>query len=307
MKGFDEIRDCCPDLISGSHRLFWNQIIFISRGSGNIQVDARQYPVKPHSLFALAKGQVETLEFSKDARGFVILFSEEYLYKYPEDMGWIAHLSLLEHSDKTCAVELSDLEYAELLMLIRKMQSELASGNEFAQRDILVNAFRMFLLMAERAKRKHLRKNQSDESIHRIAFPAHSSEERQPKVNLQEDKDWQYIVAFRQELDKDFHASRSVWHYATKLNITQKKLNQITSKFLGKPAKKIIEERVLLEIKRLLLYTDNTVKEIGFSLGFTDPTNFNKFFKKYTMRTPVQFRTGAENQNCTIKQHVLTI
>jgi AraC family transcriptional regulator, transcriptional activator of pobA len=59
---------------------------------------------------------------------------------------------------------------------------------------------------------------------------------------------------------------------------------------LGKSPKVIISERVLLEIKRLLVHTNQSIKEIGFDLGFNEPTNFIKYFRQQTGQTPSEFR-----------------
>jgi len=105
--------------------------------------------------------------------------------------------------------------------------------------------------------------------------------------------DLHYLNQFKNKLEENFSCSRSVQYYAEQLNITSKKLNQITNDFWGRPTKQIIEERVLLETKRLLVHTDMTVKEIGTSLGFNDPTNFNKFFKRYIKSTPTEYRLSS--------------
>ncbi|MBU1097476.1 MAG: helix-turn-helix domain-containing protein [Bacteroidetes bacterium] len=89
---------------------------------------------------------------------------------------------------------------------------------------------------------------------------------------------------------KDIKYSRSVKYYATRLAISTKKLNYITKKYFGKTAKVYIEERIIENSKKLLSDTPNTVKQISYSMGFTDPTNFNKFFKKHTSITPLMFR-----------------
>jgi AraC family transcriptional activator of pobA len=52
----------------------------------------------------------------------------------------------------------------------------------------------------------------------------------------------------------------------------------------------VIQERVLLEAKRLLFYTEKTSKEIAYELGFEDANHFSKFFKKHTGQTPTDFK-----------------
>ena len=59
---------------------------------------------------------------------------------------------------------------------------------------------------------------------------------------------------------------------------------------LNKNAKDFVDERVILEIKRLLIHTHLSVKEIAEATGFDEPTNLIKFFKRYTGQTPLSFR-----------------
>ncbi len=59
---------------------------------------------------------------------------------------------------------------------------------------------------------------------------------------------------------------------------------------LNKTAKEYIEENNYFWVKELLIKTSDSVKQISYSMGFTEPTNFNKFFKKFTATTPLQFR-----------------
>lgn len=91
-------------------------------------------------------------------------------------------------------------------------------------------------------------------------------------------------------LSKKNEFSRSVKFYAELLAISSKKLNNITKYYCGKTAKEFIEARIISDSKKLLLETPDTVKHISYTMGFTEPTNFNKFFKKLTNTTPMQFR-----------------
>nr|WP_246164293.1 helix-turn-helix domain-containing protein [Xanthovirga aplysinae] len=72
--------------------------------------------------------------------------------------------------------------------------------------------------------------------------------------------------------------------------ITTKRLNKATSSVLGKSPKEIVGNRIILEAKRLLAYTNESIKEIGFHLGFEEPTNFIKYFRKHCNVTPFEFR-----------------
>lgn len=78
--------------------------------------------------------------------------------------------------------------------------------------------------------------------------------------------------------------------FANLLNITPQNLNAVCRKQTGKSASEIITGQLLLEAKRYILHTDNTINEIAEILSFSDTSNFVKFFKKNERVTPIQFR-----------------
>lgn len=55
----------------------------------------------------------------------------------------------------------------------------------------------------------------------------------------------------------------------------------------------LIDARILLEAKRLLVFTTRSVADIGSELGFDDPSNFSSFFRQSAGTTPKAFRSGA--------------
>jgi AraC family transcriptional regulator, transcriptional activator of pobA len=253
-------------VLLNSHRLGYYQMIFISDGSGNIWIDSNKYSLTRGNIFSLSKGQVELLEANSSLSGFVVLFSEEFINKNPGDIGWINNLKLFDSLSVSIVIDLCKEEYEEFVVLLEKIGFEFKSENDFAKDEILMNLLKALLLKSERIKREKIKNLTGDPG------------------------DLNYLTQFKNKLEENFSCSRSVQYYANQLNITSKKLNQITSDFWGRPTKQIIEERVLLETKRLLVHTDLTVKEIGSSVGFNDPTNFNKFFKRYIKTTPAEFR-----------------
>ena len=103
-------------------------------------------------------------------------------------------------------------------------------------------------------------------------------------------RDSNLLNEFNLLLSQNLNNSRSVKYYANLLAISTKKLNSITKIHWGITAKEFIEERIIHESKKILLETPDTVKQISYTMGFTEPTNFNKFFKKFTSTTPLQFR-----------------
>lgn len=84
----------------------------------------------------------------------------------------------------------------------------------------------------------------------------------------------------------------SVKDYAEKLNITVDKLNEICKENYGQSPKTIILDKKITEAKRLLYFTDLSVKEIAFQLGFGDNSYFSRIFKQKTNLSPTKFKSA---------------
>lgn len=91
-------------------------------------------------------------------------------------------------------------------------------------------------------------------------------------------------------LERDHARTRSVAHYAKAAGISKRRLGELLGERTGKSTKQIIDERVILECKRLLAHTEISVKELAAALAFDEPTNLVKFFRHHTDLTPLAFR-----------------
>jgi AraC-like DNA-binding protein len=96
--------------------------------------------------------------------------------------------------------------------------------------------------------------------------------------------------AFQHEVERSYAATRDVQDYAIRLGYAPRSLTRASLAAAGKTAKQFIDARVTLEAKRLLVHTDLPVAAIGHAVGFTEPTNFGKFFTRQAGTTPGAFR-----------------
>ena len=101
---------------------------------------------------------------------------------------------------------------------------------------------------------------------------------------------------FRQRLEADFATRHQVQHYASALGMSEKTLSRVCAAAAGQPAKALINQRLVLEARRLLAHTTLTVQAIGHALGFDEATNFVKFFRKEAGMTPLAFRQAQRQQ-----------
>lgn len=82
----------------------------------------------------------------------------------------------------------------------------------------------------------------------------------------------------------------SVAYYADILNTTPQNLNSSCKKYANLSASEVIAAQLIKEAKRLIYYTPKSMSEIAHEIGFSDKSNFSKYFKKHTGLTPKQYK-----------------
>lgn len=103
-------------------------------------------------------------------------------------------------------------------------------------------------------------------------------------------KQMDLIREFNLLVEKHFKELHKVKDYADLLYKSPKTLSNLFSKLINKSPLNVINERIILEAKRLLLYSDLTIDEISRDLGYHESGHFSKFFKKHTGTNPKNFK-----------------
>jgi AraC-like DNA-binding protein len=107
------------------------------------------------------------------------------------------------------------------------------------------------------------------------------------KINSQQ---LDVIRQFNLLVENHYKTQHSVGFYAAQINRSPKTLANLFALYHHQSPLAVIQERVILEAKRLLLYTDKSSKQIAYELGFEDAAYFSSFFKKNTAVNPSDFR-----------------
>jgi AraC family transcriptional activator of pobA len=98
------------------------------------------------------------------------------------------------------------------------------------------------------------------------------------------------LARFRHLLETDFRKLRALDDYAARLGVTQARLRAACVKLARQPPHRLLQERLMLEAKRLLLYTNMTIAEAAYDLGFDDPAYFSRLFHRMAGESPRAFR-----------------
>jgi AraC-like DNA-binding protein len=102
------------------------------------------------------------------------------------------------------------------------------------------------------------------------------------------------LRAFNLLVESHFKEEHSVTFYAERLFKSPKTLSNNFAKLNTSPLQ-IIHERIILEAKRLLIYTDKTAKEIAYEVGFEDASHLSRLFKRHTSLSPSDFKKSIQN------------
>jgi AraC-like DNA-binding protein len=100
----------------------------------------------------------------------------------------------------------------------------------------------------------------------------------------------QVFLAFRNAIETDLTHRHDVVDYARHLGYSARTITRACQQVTGQTAKAVLTDRLVLEAKRLLVHTDTPAATISAQLGFSEPTNFTKFFTRNTAHSPTSFR-----------------
>lgn len=247
------------------HRLSFYTILFIIDGEGQHFIDFKPYDYKKGSLIFLSKEQVHAFQENEGREAYFLLFTEHFLEKNPGNSNLIQQLSIYNYHLYEPVIHLSEEQFHQLHNIARTIKKEYDDPDDFATEDIIQSYLRIFLFQAERIRKQHL--------------------EKQTKPYYYEE-----FGHFQSLLQQHIFENRQVAYYAEKLGFSTKKLNRITQEVVQMPAKTYINDMLILEMKRFLMNTALSIKEIAYKTGFESPTNFVKFFRKNESITPAAFR-----------------
>lgn len=230
----------------------------------NHQLDAQKIPFQPYSIFFTGKNKVHLFDPNSHYDGVAIGFTESFLCRNEEDLTLLTQTPLFNSHNWEM---ISPLNIKDYLAILRDIEHELLLPDKEPQ--IIRNLLHNFILLATREYSKH------------------------QHIRLVRGADAQITQRYRLLIAHNFKTIRTVAAYAEILNVTEKRLNQATHHVLKKTAKAVFDELLMIEAKRLVTFSNLSVKEIGFELGFSQSTHFIKYFMKHTGVAPGAFRSTA--------------
>ncbi len=251
--------------IENHHKVEFYILLFIEKGQGYHTIDFTDYKCKRGTLLTIRKDQIHKFFKSKTLKGYLLIFTNEFLVSFLEKMEAQKTMLLFNELLSVPKLQLNNTNFDTVNQLIKRIENEYFSVNDDHSLSVIRNELHILTTHLLRLK------------------------EKDEKLNI-EKKYLKEFVELQNLVEKSVDKTTKVKDYADQMGISTKTLNTVTKSIVHKSAKAFIDEICTKQIKRLLLNTKLSIKEIAYKSGFEETTNFYKYFKRQTQTTPEQFR-----------------
>lgn len=247
-------------------RLF--QILCIFEGQLKMQLDSDTRMLDGTWVLIVPAGVVHGFRFAPNSDGVVITLDTRIMPQVLDS----SHPSLRKLTSTAAAIQCAGAEQARLLSYVELLRTEYALRDDFGQ-TISSHLVQLVLLAALREQQRNALYTHTVGSASRLLFE------------------------FRNLLEDHYRQHWRVEEYAKALGTSPSTLNRYCREHYGSSTKALILERLETEAKRRLIYTQQSLQEIAFYLGFQDPAYFSRLFKNRVGLTPGQFRASAISES----------
>ncbi len=241
-------------------------ICLITSGKGSILIDNNIIDFEKCQLLFFHPAQVKQWkEVTPDFDGYFLVFEHEFIQTFFQDSFFIYRFHFFHSVSNSYMLECEQEFFTSLLKSCKIINTELSKLQEDSHHFLRSILYNILILI-----------NRKYANYYKLS------------VGLFQDNTGLQLKKLLENKIRNYHR---VEEYSNFLNISRSYLNSISKKTFGFPISYVIKERLLTEIKRELLFTEKSAKEICFEMNFSDVSNFTRFFKSQTGLNPREYRS----------------
>lgn len=254
--------------IRKEHAHDFYSVILFTKGNGSIIINSNTYTVQPQTICLIAPDQRHSFEGLEDVEGIIFFFCQDF---YVEEFSIIRLLNVFSYTSQLdlniCnpCITLSDTEFSSVGSTINSIQQEYESYTSSNNSAVIIRSLLNIMLLKLTAL----------------------YETKSGKSNI---NDSILIHSLSNMVDSYFIQEQQLGFYTSAFNISESQLNDICNRHFNCGLKKILQNRLMQEARKLLLSSELSVSEIAYKLNFEDNSYFNKVFKNKIGLTPKRFR-----------------
>jgi AraC-like DNA-binding protein len=247
------------------HRHDYFTVLLVENAAGSHLIDYKSYEFREREVHFISPGQVHQVVNTARPSGKVLTFTRGFLAENNIPERFISNISLFREFGECPPLQPDGLTFDKLRLLVQEMETVLQQEIHYRNR-ALGSLLQLFLIYCSNTC--SLNQSQLDEDNRSVCM----------------------LRDFKALVEQHFQEWHGVATYAAEMAVSPKHLSHTVKLLTGKAAKSIIDDRVALEARRLLLHTDLSIKEVAYQVGFEEPLHFSGFFKKQTGSSPSDFR-----------------
>ncbi len=250
------------------HRVEFYILILIEHGQGYHTIDFKDFECSTGSLLAIRKNQIHKFWKDNNLKGRLLMFTNDFLVSYLEELE--AHKTILLFNEflGSPKLQLSKSDLTSIYNIVDRIEEEYLSVQDKHSMNIIRSELHIMITKLFRIKARE-------------------------ENTFFEKKHLQEFITLQQLIENNVCETTKVQDFASMMGVSSKTLNTITKSIVHKTAKGLIDEICIKQIKRLLINTRLSIKEVAYQSGFHETTNFYKYFKRHTHKTPEQFRASC--------------
>lgn len=247
------------------HRHPFYEIIFIDEADGEHIVDNKSYGELRNVVFLISPGQTHYWKNVTYAKGMLVYFNEDFLFKSCISVTSIWEISMFKEIAKMPAIYM-DSELARLMRSVGSMMIREYGEKRSEYAEVLRACLNIMMIQFHR------------QTMGTDGMPTTTGTETS------------LYMEFQNMLQKRVRENLSVQQYAESLGVSSSHLNEQVKKVVGRSVSSLIHEAQQQEAKRLLLNTELNVTEIAERMNFQDTAYFCRSFKREAGVSPGQYR-----------------
>lgn len=258
VKRLTDIKEMRSQAIEQSHRHNFHGFLCVEKGSVNLEIDFQQYRLGPNQILYMHPNQIHrTIDFDNTKLFFLGINAENITAE---------HLSLLEEIVPVKPITIAQEDFLVLIEALSLCSVLFKSNRHKMYSSFMLHSCNMIVALAISHFMKDVAPVNNPTRFEIIA------------------------KAFASLMEKNFIMHKRPAYYVEKLNISLVYLNECVKNTTGYSVTHQIHQRIVLEAKRLLYYSNKSAKEIAIELGYEDQAYFSRLFTKVAGMTALSFR-----------------
>lgn len=246
------------------HQLSFYEILFIRKGSGHFLLDNHKIPLQAGRIIFTSPGHIRSWHVQQPVSGYAVYFEKDFLNRFFTDELFLYRLGFFHQYRQATSLLADQAAIRKYEMILSEIEQEIKQLQTDSPHLLRALLYQLLVLL----NRSYSAENglQGDLYVHPVFF------------------------RFRSLVEQQYQTHHRVVDYLQLLQVSAAQLNKLCRQHTGITAQQMIHDKQIAAIKQLLAQSDDTVAEIAYQLQFSDPSNFNRFFRNQTGVSPQQYR-----------------